>query len=289
MTDFLHHCPAPAKLNLFLHVVGQRPDGYHLLQTVFQLIDLGDILHFTLRKDSTIERTSHIEGIPQEQDLAIRAARLLQAEIFRRTGKKPGASIALEKKLPVGAGLGGGSSNAATTLLALDHLWKSGLDRHELMDLGLQLGADVPFFVFGRTAFAEGVGEILSPVDTPDSWFVVIDPGIYVSTRAIFESNELTRNTEKIKIEDFPASFAEIAQFGKNDLQYVTGKLYPPVVQVLEWMGRYGHAKMTGSGSCVFAHFNNEADADEVVRNVPQPWRGWKARGLRKHPLDFGQ
>ena len=287
MNHFLHDCPAPAKLNLFLHVTGQRQDGYHLLQTVFQLIDFGDVLHFTVRPDSRIERTSHIDSILQEEDLAVRAAKLLQEETFKRTGKKPGASIVTEKKLPVGGGLGGGSSNAATALLALNHLWESGLNRQELMHLGLQLGADVPFFLFGRNAFAEGVGEILEPIDTSDGWFVVIYPGISVSTRTIFESKELTRNTEKIKITDFPVSFTERARFGKNDLQYVTGKLYPSVASVIEWLDGYGYARMTGSGSCVFAHFESEEEADEVINRMPKSWKSWKARGLRKHPLDF--
>lgn len=286
MIRTLHHCPAPAKLNLFLHITGRRPDGYHLLQTVFQLIDFGDTLHFTHREDDNICRVTAIEGIPEEQDLIVRAARLLQADIFRRTGKKPGADIAIEKHLPAGGGLGGGSSDAATTLMALNHLWDGKLNKEALMKLGLQLGADIPFFIFGRNAFAEGIGEILSPADTPDGWFVVIDPGISVPTAAIFTSGELTRNTEKIKMLDFPGYLAENSFFGKNDLQSVAVKLYPPVLQAIEWLNGYADARMTGSGACVFARFDSEAVADEVVSKIPGKWKGWKARGLKIHPLD---
>lgn len=286
MAQILHHCPAPAKLNLFLHITGQRPDGYHLLQTVFQLIDFGDTLHFTLREDDRIRRLTLMESIPEEQDLIIRAARLLQAECFGRTGRKPGADIAIEKRLPAGGGLGGGSSDAATTLMALNHLWKGGLNREELMQLGLQLGADIPFFIFGRNAFAEGVGEILSPVETPEGWFVVIDPNVSVPTSAIFSSGELTRNTEKIKMLDFLGYLTENSFFGKNDLQFVAEKQYPPVSKAIRWLGRYANARMTGSGGCVFARFDSEAAADKVIGNIPEEWKGWKARGLKIHPLD---
>jgi 4-diphosphocytidyl-2-C-methyl-D-erythritol kinase len=286
MIRSLHHCPAPAKLNLFLHVTGRRPDGYHLLQTVFQLIDFGDTLHFTLREDGNIHRITAIESIPEDQDLIVRAARLLQAETLRRTGRKPGVDMAIEKRLPAGGGLGGGSSDAATTLMALNHLWKCGLNKEELMQLGLRLGADIPFFIFGRNALAEGVGEILSPVDTPDGWFVVIHPDISVPTSAIFASEELTRNTEEIKILDFPGYLTENGLPGKNDLQSVVVKQYPPVSEAIEWLNRYAEARMTGSGACVFARFDSEVAADDVVNNVPEKWKGWKARGLKVHPLD---
>ena len=288
-TDMRHsllHCPAPAKLNLFLHVTGRRPDGYHLLQTVFQLIDFGDTLHFILREDSHIRRTTDVEGIPENEDLIIRAAQLLQAETFRRTGKKPGADIAIEKRLPAGGGLGGGSSDAATTLMALNSLWECGISQNELMHMGLQLGADVPFFIFGRNAFAEGIGEKLSPVDTPDAWFVVIHPNISVPTSAIFASEELTRNTEKIKMLDFPTYLTKNGFLGKNDLQSVAIKLYPPVLKAITWLDRFADARMTGSGACVFARFDSEAEADEVVSRIPGEWNGWKARGLKIHPLD---
>lgn len=286
MVHSLHHCPAPAKLNLFLHITGRRPDGYHFLQTVFQLIDFGDTLHFTSREDDCIRRLTVMEGIPEEQDLIVRAARLLQAEIFRRTGKKPGADIAIEKRLPAGGGLGGGSSDAATTLMALNHIWECGFSRDELMHLGLQLGADVPFFIFGQNAFAEGIGEVLSPVDTPDGWFVLIDPNISVPTSAIFASDELTRNTEKIKILDFLGYLTENSIFGKNDLQSVVEKRYPPVSKALTWLSRYADARMTGSGACVFARFESEAAADKVISKMPEKWKSWKAKGLTLHPLD---
>ncbi|NLC23393.1 MAG: 4-(cytidine 5'-diphospho)-2-C-methyl-D-erythritol kinase [Oxalobacter sp.] len=286
MARTLHHCPAPAKLNLFLHITGRRPDGYHLLQTVFQLIDFGDTLHFTFREDGNICRVTAIEGIPEKQDLIVRAALLLQREIFQRTRKKPGVNIAIEKRLPAGGGLGGGSSDAATTLMALNHLWECGLNKEELMQMGLQLGADIPFFIFGHNAFAEGIGEILRPVDTPDGWFVVIHPNISVPTAAIFASRELTRNTERIKMLDFPGYLTENSFLGKNNLQSVAEKLYPPVSEAIEWLNRYADARMTGSGACVFARFNSEAEADKVVSKIPGEWKGWKARGLQIHPLD---
>ena len=199
-------CPAPAKLNLFLHVTGRRPDGYHLLQTVFQLIDHSDFLDFTVRQDGVIHRTNDVAGVPAEQDLVIRAARLLQQEaIKRRPGPTPaGADITVHKHLPMGGGLGGGSSDAATTLLVLNHLWEIGMMRAELMELALQLGADVPFFLFGTNAFAEGVGEELKTIQTPDVWFVVIEPGVSIPTSLIFSSKELTRDTKVIKVADFP-------------------------------------------------------------------------------------
>jgi len=286
MTRTLHFCPAPAKLNLFLHVTGQRNDGYHLLQTVFQLIDFGDILHFSLSEDNQIRRITTIKDIPEEQDLIIRAACLLQEENYRRTGKKLGADIAIEKKLPTGGGLGGGSSDAATTLMALNLLWKCRLDKQELMKIGVQLGADIPFFIFGQNAFAEGIGEILTPIDGLEGWFVIIDPNISVPTSQIFASKELTRNTEKIKISDFPSYLTENNILGKNDLQSVAEKLYPPVSEAINWLNKYANARMTGSGACIFAHFNNETDADHVIKKIPKKWKGWKAKGLKKHPFD---
>lgn len=286
MIRILNNCPAPAKLNLFLHVTGQREDGYHLLQTVFQLVDLADILHFSLREDDHIYRQTQIEGIPESQDLIIRAAQLLQEKMFRRSGKKAGVDIKIEKKLPMGGGLGGGSSDAATTLLALNTLWECGFDRNELMQLGLQLGADVPFFIFGRNAFAEGIGEILTAVETPKTWFVIINPNISVPTSTIFASEELTRNTEKIKILDFPGYFDQNSVFGKNDLQSVVEKRYPPVYQAIKWLNRFANARMTGSGACVFARFDNEETADKVLSEMPMKWQAWKTRGLKRHPLD---
>ncbi|MTV41020.1 4-(cytidine 5'-diphospho)-2-C-methyl-D-erythritol kinase [Duganella radicis] len=284
MTE-LKNCPAPAKLNLFLHVTGRRPDGYHLLQTVFQLIDHGDTLHFTLRDDTALRRVTDLPGVPEESDLIIRAAQLLQAEVRRRTGSLPrGVDIAIDKVLPMGGGVGGGSSDAATTLMALNQLWNAGLGKQELMDLGLPLGADIPFFIFGESAFAEGVGEALQPVCTPDCWYVVIEPGVMVPTAAIFGSEHLTRNTPAVNIADF-SSHSGTAGFGKNDLQQVATKLFPPVAEAVEWLGAYGDARMTGSGACVFSAVATEADADAVLAKVPAKWQAWKARSLHHHPF----
>ena len=285
----LKNCPAPAKLNLFLHVNGRRADGYHLLQTVFQLVDHGDTLHFTLRHDTALRRVTDMPGVPEESDLIIRAARLLQAEVLRRTGAlPPGADIAIDKVLPMGGGLGGGSSDAATTLMALNHLWQAGLSRQELMDLGLPLGADIPFFIYGQTAFAEGVGEALQPVAAPDCWYVVIEPGVAVPTAAIFCSEHLTRDTPAVIISDFSSYLenqTDLKGYGKNDLQQVASALFPPVAQAIEWLGAYGDARMTGSGACVFCAVATQAEADAVLSNVPAKWTAWKARALKHHPL----
>lgn len=284
MPASLNHCPAPAKLNLFLHVTGRRADGYHLLQTAFQLVDHGDTLHFAVRDDAQIVRTTEIEGVPAESDLIVRAAKLLQAETAKRDPNKVcGADIAIEKVLPMGGGLGGGSSDAATTLMALNHLWKSGLTRTELMALGLQLGADVPFFIFGQNAFAEGVGEQLQAISTPEQWFVVIEPGVQVPTAQIFSAKELTRDTKVVRITDFPD--AQINAFGKNDLQVVACKLFPPVAEAVAWLSKFGEARMTGSGACVFCAFSQRHQADEVLKLVPLHWKAWKAKALQHHPL----
>lgn len=279
----LNDCPAPAKLNLFLHVTGRRDDGYHLLQTVFQLIDRGDTLHFATRDDGRIRRTTDLRGVPEESDLVVRAARLLQQTARQKQPDRvPGADIAVEKRLPMGGGLGGGSSDAATTLLALNHLWQAGLSRRELMALGLQLGADVPFFLFGRNAFAEGVGEELIEVATPDCWYVVIEPGVGVPTQQIFSATDLTRDTKPVTISDFSETpFG----FGKNDLQVVAAKLFPPVADAIEWLKQYGEARMTGSGACVFCPFMEESQADAALASVPAKWKAWKARALPQHPL----
>lgn len=283
MTDTLNNCPAPAKLNLFLHVTGKRPDGYHLLQTVFQLVDYGDMLHFEVRDDGAIRRTTQVPGVAEESDLIVRAAKLLQKETSPGlAGEKLGADIAIDKRLPLGSGLGGGSSDAATTLIALNHLWQTNLTPVELMALGLQLGADVPFFLFGQNAFAEGVGEMLIPVTTPDRWFVVIEPGISVPTKTIFGAPELTRNTKPVTIADFSA--APIG-FGKNDLQAVAADLFSPVADAVEWLRNYGDARMTGSGACVFCPFEQEQQAEQVLVKVPDRWKAWKARAIARHPL----
>ncbi|MFA5825216.1 MAG: 4-(cytidine 5'-diphospho)-2-C-methyl-D-erythritol kinase [Gallionellaceae bacterium] len=277
-------CPAPAKLNLFLHIVGRRADGYHLLQTLFRFIDLNDTLHFTLREDGDVRRVNELDGVAPEQDLCVRAARLLQHE----TGCKLGVDIKLEKRIPMGGGLGGGSSDAATTLLALNRLWGLALSRERLMQLGLALGADVPVFVFGSNAFAEGVGEQLQAYDLQETWYVVLSPPVHVPTAQIFTHPELTRNTISITIRALPIGRNfRAGQFG-NDLQPVACKLYPEIGQHLAWLAQFAPALMTGSGACVFAEFATEEEAKAVLQQLPENMRGFVARGLQQHPLkDF--
>lgn len=279
-------CPAPAKLNLFLHVVGRRADGYHLLQTLFRFIDLNDTLHFTLREDGEVRRVDALEGVPPEQDLCVRAARLLQQE----TGCRLGVDIGLEKRIPMGGGLGGGSSDAATTLLALNRLWRLGLSRERLMRLGLTLGADVPVFVFGDNAFAEGVGEQLQAYPLPETWYVVLCPPVHVPTVQIFTHPELTRNTISMTMRALPKGpgRAEGGLKLGNDLQAVACKLYPEVANHLAWLAQFAPSLMTGSGACVFAEFATEAEARAVLGQLPPNMRGYVARGLQQHPLkDF--
>lgn len=266
---------APAKLNLFLHVVGRRPDGYHLLQSVFRFLDYGDSLRFKVREDGRIVRTTDLPGVAEEKDLVVRAARLLQ----EATGCTLGVEISVEKRLPMGGGLGGGSSDAATTLLALNRLWGVNLPRAELERLGLQLGADVPIFVFGESAFAEGVGELLQPVNLPPAWYLVLVPPVAVATAEIFAAPELTRDTNPIKIPDLLT-----AQVG-NDLQPVVCGRYPEVAECLNWLSRHGKARMTGSGACVFAEFATENEARRVLARKPAEWQGFVARGMDRHPL----
>jgi 4-diphosphocytidyl-2-C-methyl-D-erythritol kinase len=267
--------PAPAKLNLFLHVLGRRPDGYHLLQTVFRLIDKGDRVWLGLREDGRIVRLVDLPGVPEAEDLTVRAARVLQAH----TGCRLGVDIRLEKNLPLGGGLGGGSSDAATVLLALNRLWALDLSRASLQELALQLGADVPFFVFGESAFAEGVGEKLAPVALPPAWYVVLTPPVSVATTRVFAAPELTRNTPPIKIPDF------LAGAGHNDLEPVVASNYPDVARYLAWLGRHGNARMTGSGACVFLAVADEAQALSIIAALPRDMHGFVARGLDRHPL----
>lgn len=273
-----HAYPAPAKLNLFLHVVGRRADGYHLLQSVFRLIDRCDTVHLALRDDGRVVREGDLPGVPEDRDLTVRAARLLQP--YAPAGA--GVGIRLEKVLPMGGGLGGGSSDAATVLLALNRLWHANLPREALQKLALQLGADVPVFVFGQTAFAEGVGEVLRPVGAPPAWYVVLTPPVQVPTATIFAAPELTRDTPAIKIAPFSAGM------GRNDLQSVVVNRYPEVARHLAWLAQFGEARMTGSGACVFAAFGTEAAARDVLRQLPATMQGFVAQGLDRHPLyDF--
>jgi len=270
--------PAPAKLNLFLHVVGQKPDGYHLLQTVFRLLDYYDELTLTVREDGLIQRVTPQEGIPAEQDLCVRAARRLQHE----SGTGLGVDIALLKRIPMGGGLGGGSSDAATVLLALNKLWQLNWNNERLRALGLQLGADVPVFIFGENAFAEGVGEQLSAVSLPTAWYLVIVPPVHVSTAEIFSNKELTRNTIPIKIPPFSI------RDGHNDLEPVVCSLYPEVSSSLEWLKRLENTKITamsGSGACVFAEFASEEEANAAFAQMPADMKGFVARGLDRHPI----
>ncbi len=267
--------PAPAKLNLFLHVVGRRPDGYHLLQTAFRFIDYGDELSIAVRADGDIRRTTPLQGVPAELDLTVRAARALQ----RETGCSQGADIGIVKRLPMGGGLGGGSSDAATTLIALNRLWRTRLSRDRLQQLALGLGADVPVFVFGRNAFAEGVGERLQALLLPPAWYLVLVPELAVSTAEIFSAAELTRNTNAITIAAFSVGR------GHNDLEEVVCRRYPQVARHLEWLHRYGDARMTGSGACVFCAFGSEEQARRALQELPADMRGFVARGLERHPL----
>jgi 4-diphosphocytidyl-2-C-methyl-D-erythritol kinase len=280
-------CPAPAKLNLFLHVVGRRPDGYHLLQTLFRFIDLQDTLHFSLRDDGEIRRTNALEGVPEAQDLCVRAARLLQSE----TGCSLGVDIAVEKNIPMGGGLGGGSSDAATTLIALNRLWSLGLTRARLMELGLRLGADVPVFIFGENAFAEGVGEQLQAFPLPDAWYLVLFPPVQVPTAQIFAHPELTRNADSITMRALLERQNSGQREFRNDLQPVVCELYPEVaihiasIDNLRAGNGSGKAMMTGSGACVFAEFGNRKQAEAVMKLLPRGMRGVVAQGLSRHPL----
>ncbi|HEX8873630.1 MAG TPA: 4-(cytidine 5'-diphospho)-2-C-methyl-D-erythritol kinase, partial [Nitrosospira sp.] len=255
-------CPAPAKLNLFLHVVGRREDGYHLLQTVFRLLDFSDQLQFVSRDDGAIRLHTPIPGVPEEQDLCVRAAKLLQQE----SGVSLGVDIFMEKRIPMGGGLGGGSSDAATTLLALNRLWGLGWKRDPLLKLGLRLGADVPVFIFGENAFAEGVGEKLSAIALPPAWYLVLTPPVHVATAQVFASKELTRNTIPIKIPPFSV------ERGHNDLEPVVCRSHPEVARHLEWLRQFDNSRMaamTGSGACVFAEFATEKAARTALARVP--------------------
>lgn len=267
--------PAPAKLNLFLHVVGRRADGYHLLQTLFRFVDYGDTLHFAPREDGQVRLLNPLPGVPEESDLTVRAARLLQ----QAANCTRGADIRLEKRLPMGGGLGGGSSDAATVLLALNHLWQLGLSRERLQALGLTLGADVPVFIFGRTAFAEGVGEALQAVPATPAWYLVLQPPVAVPTVDIFRAPELKRDTPAMAAADWRPGL------GGNDLEPVACARFPEVARHLAWLQRFGRARMSGSGACVFAEFPDQAGAEAALAQLPPDMRGWVAPGLDSHPL----
>lgn len=307
MTEWVR-VPAPAKLNLFLHVLGRRPDGYHALESFFQLIDFNDYLSFSVRDDGQVSRINDVPGVAPEQDLCVRAARLLQSE----SGVSLGVDIRVEKHLPMGGGLGGGSSDAASTLLALNRLWRLGWSRNRLQQLALRLGADVPVFVFGQNAFAQGVGEQLSAIALPQAWYVVLVPDVQVSTVAIFSHPELTRDSKSINMLDFPdvvsfqhllcqeqvlktdettddASFTGLGRWlwrnTRNDLQAVVCQRHPQVEEAIKWLEQYAVARMTGSGACVFATFERENEARYVLSQLPGYMYGVVAQGLAQHPL----
>jgi len=268
--------PAPAKLNLFLHVVGRRADGYHLLQTVFRFIDRADTLRFAPRADDRIVLATPIPGVPPDSDLTVRAARLLQ----QATGCTQGATISLDKRLPMGGGLGGGSSDAATVLLALNHLWQTGLSRPALEKLGLGLGADVPVFVHGRNTFAEGVGEAFTDLELPAASYLVLHPAVNVPTAAIFGAPELRRDTPPIEAAEWRPGQ------GHNDLEAVACSKFPEVAAHLAWLKQHApEAMMTGSGACIFAGFARRSAAEAVFRALPAGFDGWLADGLAEHPL----
>ena len=269
------HWPAPGKLNLFLHVTGRRADGYHELQTLFQLIDLCDTISIRVREDGLIERPAGPEGVSPEADLTVRAAHALKAA----TDTPLGASLWIRKRIPEGGGLGGGSSDAATTLLALNELWGCGLTLEVLARIGLSLGADVPVFVQGSSAWAEGVGERLTPVELPERWYVIIYPGARVSTREVFHSPELTRNSLFITIRAFFESG------GRNDCEPLVRARLPEVAQALEWLGAFAPSRLTGTGSCVFASCESAAAAERIAGRVPDRWMSFVARGLNTSPV----
>ncbi|MBF8791977.1 4-(cytidine 5'-diphospho)-2-C-methyl-D-erythritol kinase [Pseudomonas monteilii] len=261
--------PAPAKLNLWLHITGRRPDGYHELETVFQFLDHGDELSFALRDDGQVRLHTEIEAVPHDSNLIVRAARMLQAQ----SGTSLGADIWLDKVLPMGGGIGGGSSDAATTLLALAHLWQLDWDEDRLAALGLALGADVPVFVRGHAAFAQGVGEQLTPVDPEEPWYVVLVPQVSVSTAEIFSHPELTRDSLPLKMRPVPEGNS------RNDCQPVVEQRYPEVRNALNSLGKYTEARMTGTGSCVFGAFPSKAEADKVLALLSETQTGFVAKG----------
>jgi 4-diphosphocytidyl-2-C-methyl-D-erythritol kinase len=267
--------PAPGKLNLFLHIVGRRDDGYHLLQTAFQFIDLCDDVRFWRRPAGVIARVGEVEGVPPGSDIALRAARALG----ERYGVRAGAGIEIDKRLPLQAGVGGGSSDAATVLVALNRLWGLARPVDELAELALTLGADVPVFVRGRAAWAEGVGERLTPTDYREATYLLVRPDAAVATAELFQAAELTRDSPVITMPGF------LAAGGRNDFEPVVRRRYPAVAEALDWVGQFAPARLTGSGSCVFAAMPDEASARDVLAQLPARWRGFVVRGLNRSPL----
>lgn len=273
---------APAKLNLFLHITGRRADGYHLLQTLFQLLDYGDTLTLSRREDDKIIRLTELEGVPAEDDLVVKAGRLLQQHCRRRHSFALGVDISLDKILPMGGGLGGGSSNAASVLVGLNHLWGCGLSQAQLMQLGVELGADVPVFVFGHSAWAEGVGEQLVAVDLPEKWFLVLKPSINVSTAKVFSNSQLRRDCPAITIRDF------LAGQTSNVCEAPVREMYPEVDQALSDLAKFAQSKLTGTGACVYAAFDSKEAAQHALSELSDKWAGFIAKGMNRAPLkDF--
>ena len=273
--------PSPAKLNLFLYITGQRADGYHTLQTLFQFLDYGDTLTIVPRQDGQLRLLTPVDGVPNEENLIIRATRLLMktAADSQRLADGCGADISIEKRLPMGGGLGGGSSNAATVLVALNHLWQCGLSEDELAAIGLTLGADVPVFVRGHAAFAEGVGEVLTPVEVAEKWYLVAHPGVSIPTPVIFRDPELPRNTPVRSIETLLN-----CEFG-NDCEVIARKRFREVDDVLSWLLEYAPSRLTGTGACVFAEFDTELAARQVLEQAPEWLQGFVAKGVNLSPL----
>ena len=276
---------APAKINLFLHITGQCADGYHLLQTVFCLLDLHDTIKLKPTTDGVVNRVNNVPGVPAEQDLCVRAAKLLQ----QHTQCPLGVDILVEKHIPMGGGLGGGSSDAATVLIALNSLWQLNLSRKELMSLGLKLGADVPFFIFGKNAWAEGIGEQLTEINLHNSYYVVLNPNIHVSTAQIFANKQLTKNTNPKTMSDFSGTAkltaGNLSAEFINDLEKIVCSEYPAVLDCLNWLSQFGDARMSGSGASVFLEVVDEKTAVDICNQKPKGVQGFVAKGLNQHPL----
>ena len=267
--------PSPAKLNIFLHILGRYDNGYHQLQSLFQMLDYGDELAFDVTNDGKITMATPLEGVPDEENLIIRAAKLLAS----KTKTPLGVSISLNKRLPMGGGIGGGSSNAATALVALNYLWKTKLSEDELAQLGLTLGADVPIFVRGKTAFAGGIGEDIMPAPQDEKWYLVANPNVHVSTGTVFTHPDLPRNTPPIQWKDY--KFEET----RNDCQQLVANCHPEVANLLQWLLHYAPSRMTGTGACVFATFSDKTSAEQVMAKLPNAWQGFVAKGVNSSPL----
>ncbi len=276
MKDLPKYWPAPAKINLFLHITGRREDGYHMLQTVFQFIDYCDFISFDMRDDGVVRCVTPLLGVTSDNNLMVRAARLLKKEAGR---DHCGVDISIDKKLPMGGGLGGGSSDAATTLVALNQLWSLGFSQEELAVLGLQLGADVPVFVYGAAAWAEGVGENLQPIELPEPWFLIVVPSCQISTAEIFSSSQLTRDSNPITMRHF------FAGEGNNVCETVVCERYPEVADALDWLNQFSSACMSGTGACIFAAFDSENEALHVLKLLPEKWKGFVGKGRNRSPL----